>query len=670
MVRKNISLAKLIAILLIAIFLITSGYSISGASPTFDEPPHLAAGITYFQTGDARLNSDHPPFARLVAALPSLVLPIPSIAESNPEAWATADVMKIPINSYEVLANILPVSRLIFLSFSAMLGWLIFSWGSELFGENEAILPLALYAFCPPLLANAPIVATDLPITLFIFASVYGWWRFLVAPSLPRLAITALAVSLAFSTKFTAILLVPTFLILGMLYINSSNTLESKIRSRTLAIIGGGLLIGICTVVFVNLIYLLDGSLFTLTKLVQRATESHNSVFQREVIRLASAWPEWLPLPLPYYYLTGVLHILFSSQTSDFITYFMGAVTGGGSPNYPIVMLLIKLPIPTLVLVSIGIFAAVRQLPKDWKEVLCILVSAIIVLSASATSDIQIGVRHILPAFPFLFLITTYALIAATRRWEKAILILLVVGTAWSNFSVYPYYLMYFNFLAGGPDNGWRISTEGDDWGQGASDLTKWLKDRHISELAFTALGWSSIELRMGGIKIKPVPCHDTGELVAIHVRRLMRTPLVAEMQCHAWMRLRPPDEKIGYSIFLYNSRNATQQDAKPTPPNELGDFQQALKLQLAGNLEGAISLYQDYLRREPSYFQARFNLGHALMSAGRCAEAIPEFQRTLELWPGYTETHVHLARCHRALNQMDFARKHEQEYEKSQRTP
>ena len=42
-------------------------------SATFDETAHLPAGYTYLETGDLRLNPQHPPLVKLIAAVPLLV---------------------------------------------------------------------------------------------------------------------------------------------------------------------------------------------------------------------------------------------------------------------------------------------------------------------------------------------------------------------------------------------------------------------------------------------------------------------------------------------------------------------------------------------------------------------------------------------------------------------
>src|SRR5713101_4312241 len=41
-------------------------------SPTYDEVVHIPSGLSYLQKQDARLNLEHPPLLKIVAALPLL----------------------------------------------------------------------------------------------------------------------------------------------------------------------------------------------------------------------------------------------------------------------------------------------------------------------------------------------------------------------------------------------------------------------------------------------------------------------------------------------------------------------------------------------------------------------------------------------------------------------
>jgi len=660
---------SLIAGLLIIVFILTAALSVQDQSSTWDEPLHLTAGLSQLQSGDPRLNYDHPPLARMLAALPALFIPMASVTDVSPEPWQHADVLQAP-NAliHDLEARLLGPARLTLLALAVLLGFLMYAWGKQLFGPGPALLPLALMAFCPPLLANAPIVATDFAITTLLFAAVYGWWRYWQAPSLRRLIWVSLAVAAAFVSKHSALLLVPILLLLGLFALIPEGSHQpggrqpDRPRPGVLTLVGALCVIGAITWFGILLCYHFDGLFLLPAEYLQRA-KGVNPTLLQAAAELQGYWPGWLPVPLPFYYVLGIL-FLSTHAREGHLTYLLGEVSNGGWGNYWPLLLLIKLPLSTWLLIGLGVRDALRQRPCGWRNPLFLLLPPLILLVVAALGKLQIGIRHFLPALPFLLLVTGYAAQAATTRWRQAGIGLLVVMTAWSTLAVHPYYLMYFNGLGGGPERGWRISIEGDDWGQGGAELARWLQRHGMSELAYGGFGWSGAPLARAGIHTRPVPCQDDGGLVAIHLGNLLKAATSEQFQCYAWMRGRQPDEKIGYSIFLYNTRQLSPSNRvspKPPPPADLSDFSEALRFQLSGDNDQAIRLYRGYLRREPDYFQARFNLGYALMQVGDCPAALEEFARVLELWPGYHETHLHIARCYRELGREELARRHEQ---------
>jgi tetratricopeptide (TPR) repeat protein len=62
--------------------------------------------------------------------------------------------------------------------------------------------------------------------------------------------------------------------------------------------------------------------------------------------------------------------------------------------------------------------------------------------------------------------------------------------------------------------------------------------------------------------------------------------------------------------------------------------LQHAVTLHQAGDLDGAIGMYREYLAAEPDSVQARSNLGAALARTGRYDEAIAEYDRALRKSP------------------------------------
>ena len=634
-----------VAIILMLTFVVIAATSVWQKSATWDEPFHLTAGVTQLQTGDPRLSFDHPPLARLIAAIPTLFMSLDSVADNMGLAWQQADLINAPNAFFGTIEDrALWPARLMMLSFSVLLGALLYFWGLELFGPVRALLPLSLLVFCPPILANAPIVATDMPATSLVFASIYSWWRYLQAPNLKRLAWVCLAVGAAFTAKFTALLLVPLFIVLGASTLAFPAVLPGTWKFRLKIIVAGLLIIAFSTVLAIDLVYGFKGVFLTPMDYVLKAKGLFSSI-QIGANQLTQLWPMSWPVPLPFSYVSGLLSVIGGVGEKGHLTYFLGQAGNGGWSNYFVMLLLVKLPIATLLLIGVGMVKALEGFPKNARNLLFLLLPPLLIIGLASLGKMQIGIRHILPALPFLFLMSGYALKGINNVGRTTLIGVFLVGNIISCWLIYPYYLMYFNFIGGGPEQGWRISIAGDDWGQGDADLKRWLQKRNMSSLAYLPDGWGGVVLNRANIKFTAPPCTDTGELVAVHSERLLTTTTIEDTNCYAWMRLREPDEKIGYSIFLYNSKNV-----RPSPPLNQTLFSEALRLQLAGQLSDAVLHYQRYLKQEPDYYQAHFNLAMALKDLYQFKAAIVEFNRSLELWPGYKEAHLHLAYCYRAL--------------------
>src|SRR6266550_7150638 len=86
--RASGTLWTLAAISLVFLFCTQALLAIPYLSATTDEPVHLAAGYSYWQTRDFRMNPEHPPLAKLLAALPLLALH-PRFDTAN-DAWQHA----------------------------------------------------------------------------------------------------------------------------------------------------------------------------------------------------------------------------------------------------------------------------------------------------------------------------------------------------------------------------------------------------------------------------------------------------------------------------------------------------------------------------------------------------------------------------------------------------
>jgi hypothetical protein len=107
-----------------------------------------------------------------------------------------------------------------------------------------------------------------------------------------------------------------------------------------------------------------------------------------------------------------------------------------------------------------------------------LLVLFILYWAFSLTSHLNIGHRHLLPVYPALFVFVGAGLVALPlpRFLRVGLPAILLAGQAASAALIAPHYLAYFNFIAGGPANGWRLLTDSSiDWGQDLPALKAWL---------------------------------------------------------------------------------------------------------------------------------------------------------------------------------------------------
>ena len=199
-------------------------------SATWDEPDHTYAAFMQY-TGDFGLNPEHPPLVKFVAALPlrSMHLTTPPLID-RPYRYQEL------IGGREFLfhndANaILFRARMATMGLTLLLALIVFLATQEMFSTQAALIALALLAFDPTLLAHSALVTTDSAQALFMFWSVYAFWRYIQEPTAPRLLAAGLITGLALASKHSAVLLFPMLLLIALTEI----ALDRKTSIRPLA---------------------------------------------------------------------------------------------------------------------------------------------------------------------------------------------------------------------------------------------------------------------------------------------------------------------------------------------------------------------------------------------------------------------------------------------------
>src|SRR5690242_13352606 len=125
--------------------------SVRGESQTYDEAVHLAAGYSYWKTGDYRMNPEHPPLGKLLNALPLLTLPLDDVRQApewqKPEGVGEFDFGHRFLYSNRMGADdLLFRARVITVVLTFCLGLILAYWTRRQFGVVAAIVTTALFS--------------------------------------------------------------------------------------------------------------------------------------------------------------------------------------------------------------------------------------------------------------------------------------------------------------------------------------------------------------------------------------------------------------------------------------------------------------------------------------------------------------------------------------------
>jgi len=333
--------------------------------------------------------------------------------------------------------------RLPTMAFTLALGGLVYIWARELFGPWPALLALILYAFQPTFLGHGKQVTSDVPVTFFMTAAVYFFWKALNHRGRWWPVAAGLAVAGGLASKFTGLLAIP------ILVATALTAAPPEVPHRRRA---ASVLIALATALAsINCVYLLDGTFQTAGAY---AWQSHG--FRR----LA---PPWLPIPLPR---TFVLGLDYSRvlQEDPFLgrgaNYVLGALNRDGRWYAFPLMILLKTPLATFALLAL---ALLRPRPPASVLATLLLPAAIVVGIFSFFVDPQLGIRYVMPALPFLVVLASAAAREGARwRWLPWAL---ATWASASALSYHPHSIAYFNELIGPRVNAYRYLADSNlEW--------------------------------------------------------------------------------------------------------------------------------------------------------------------------------------------------------------
>jgi Dolichyl-phosphate-mannose-protein mannosyltransferase len=527
------------ALFVLLVFFAQGVFFIRANSQTVDEATHLAAGYSYLATRDFRLDPEHPSFIKQLQALPLfLVYRLPF--NPSPQQWRDADSYRIGqdflyqsiISADQMLAWSRFPNLFLGILLVVFIGW----WAYRLWGSFAALLATALASFEPNLVAHSSLVTTDLGVALFIFLAVYLLWEYLNLPTWARLAATGISTGMALISKFSALLLIPA---LG---------------------------------VIISLPIFVGGKPFVLPR-KKKPIDPWQKIIQAGALFLIILFCAVLTIPAAYSFRgynswsSGLLEFLNIAEDGR-PAFFMGRYSTQGWWSYFIVSFLIKTPIGSLMLIVASLVFYRIGKPLTWREATFLLAPVLIIFIATTQAKVNIGIRHILPVYPFLFVLASrLATVRFRHDWLAQFLITLaVLFTAVSAVRAAPHQLAYFNEIVGGPDQGYRYLSDSNlDWGQDLKGLKAYMEKENLPIIYLSYFGtappsYYGIRYQYvpgkGNLESRPpsdkVPAAAPRKILAISVYNLQDVSRPDE-PLFRWLWVRQPVAKIGYSIFIYD---------------------------------------------------------------------------------------------------------------------
>ncbi|MGE5567465.1 MAG: ArnT family glycosyltransferase [Rhodospirillales bacterium] len=518
---------------------------------TWDEAIHIAAGYSYLKTGDYRLNREHPPLFKLLSA--AALLPLDPALPLNSEAWRKADGVEFgDLFLYKNRVHpetMLFLARAVIIALTLALGLALALWTRRKFGPAAGIAALFLFAFDPNLIAHGHYVTSDLAATAFIFLAILAWERYLQTLRRRDLAVSGIVLGLALISKFSAVFLVP---VLAVLYwLRRWQLGPGRLSLRRFA--AASATVGVISIAVVALAYGPESircwSGPKLRQVVDRSTIPGEVLFQTG---------KRLGLPA-HPYLAGLSDVVVHNKIGH-DAYLMGMQSRKGWWYYFPVVFAVKTPLSVIALLALSIAIGLRpanplKIPFHW---IVLLLPPLVYFAFCMSSNINIGVRHLLPVYPFLYAAIAGAIAGAARRWRilsTALMLVLVI----ESLSIHPHYLAFFNAAAGGPDNGPNYLVDSNlDWGQDLKNLKNYLDRNGFDKVCICYFGRSSMEFYR--FEYSDLPRTDEPErqaeadcIGAISVTSL-RGIYVGE-NAYSWLLERKPIAKIGYSIYVYDLR-------------------------------------------------------------------------------------------------------------------
>ena len=519
-------------VLTILIFHFLLGFtSFIRESPTFDEPLHLTGGYSYWNFNDYRINPENGNFSQRWAAFPLMFdknIKIADMGVFSADNHQFKTAFSFLYKSGNPFERMFKEARTMMLIMSVLLGLAVFFCSKRIFGRAGGCISLLLYAFSPPVLADARLVTSDLAVAFGFTISLWALWEFLNKVSIRNILFSTISVFILLTSKMSGVLIVPLFIImfavrlffrreLPLVFFKFSHSIsKSYVQFRVLALSSLAMALGVYVLLWAA--YGFRFSMLSNEAQGRASIDKNWELVQKTNSGIISGLVAFArdTKILPEAYLFGFLHVCDRSETS--VGFINGKYSERGFRYFFPYCALVKNPIPFLIL-SAGVFSLLllkllkrrRPLPDYFYNIIPFLLFIIVYASFAVSSKLNIGHRHILPLYPPIFIICGSAafLFKTSCKKLKIFVVILIIWYIAENLNIWPHYIAYFNQIAGGPRQAYRHLVDSSlDWGQGLYGLKEWLSKNHLKPEANVYLSYFGVaDIDSFKLGVKKLPC-------------------------------------------------------------------------------------------------------------------------------------------------------------------
>lgn len=452
-------------------------------SATSDELIKLTAGYTYFVKGDFRLNPLHPPFLKMLSGLPLLVLR-PKIDFSDPSWNLQPNQWKF---SFDFLYSnnadrLLFWGRMPVVLLTTLLGFFIFLWARQLYGNNSGVFALALFSFSPTFIAHSHLVTLDAGMAALLTIAFYFLGRHAHTGKRASLIYSAVFMGLALASKYLAFAMLPAFaILLWFIYQKDpfhsfpGNGAENRKETTSKQKSRKG-----------------EQEKPVQKSLVEEGSKNRWRIIRRFNLTLLSlmillavislaALLSYLEVPGFRGILKGIA-LIRGYERPKFPFYLHGNFKEGGAWYFLLITFLIKTTPPLLLLILTRMIFLFKNWKAEWKDSLFLVLPSFAYFFVVSAFANPIGVRYLLPACSLLIIFSSGLIhFLSDRKYATWVLWVLLGWHAASSLVAFPHHLSYFNEFAGGPAHGTEwLDDSNVDWGQELKSLKKVMEERSI----------------------------------------------------------------------------------------------------------------------------------------------------------------------------------------------